>query len=372
MRKRTAFFVILLCLHWVMQGNAKAPANGIEPTIIIETPPCALPAPANLSWSFPTSNTVLITWTPVPGAWGYLVNLVDNTGSTGGVVQSNSILLPVTTNNQYTCYVIPKCSPNTVSVNFIAAKITTYIVIADVLLEYAPPCSSYERVADLDTGSNMAIDYELDGSKDYYLKFLKNGINYEVYFKKEMLQNPPPPPEPDYKFIMKPVEGQNSQLLCANSNNNGCIKFNFKITDNSAEVYFEMFKLGPSSSAATAQINIAENLINPFDAFGLRYCKDQFSGGGDTRDDGVTSSSHSYVVSPFHDYLQIGLDPSKRLKSVRMMDISGRLTFNQTMPDDMEFSEQLILPTEQLAQGLYILQLQSTDGKVEIFKVVKE
>jgi len=254
------------------------------------------------------------------------------------------------------------CGPASVSTEMLTILVPTYIVITDILVDRAAPCSNLTLIPDQNPLSNSIIDYASDVTKDYYLRFLKNNAPYDMYFKRV---NIPTNPMTPYRFQAKRVEGQNTNLNCGSAPLSNCEKMIF--SGGGAQANLQMTR--QIQVSATDQIVISGNT---FDSFALYYCsRGNFNGGGD-RSDANASNSNSYVVSPFHDYLQIGLDPNKRLKSVRMMDISGRLAFNQTMPDDLEFSDQLNLPTEQLARGLYILQLQSNDGKVETFKVVKE
>lgn len=361
MHKRTTFFTILLCLQGLLHAESVSPFGDPQPKITIELP-CNLPAPANIAWSFPTASSVLVTWSNVPGAWGFLANLSSNSGNSGGVTQSNSMLFSVLPNVNYTFTVQCMCDAVTTSPFQTTVMIPSYIVITDILIDRAAPCSNLTQIPDLVPISGSTIDYVSDIIKDYYLRFTKNNLPYDLYMKRI---NTPQNPMSQYKFELRGVIGQNSQINCGLNPLLGCTKAVF--SGGGAQVNIQMSRI--VQAGAIDQIILSGNT---FDSFALYYCTGGNAIGGDDRDKEDTFSAKSYAVSPFHDYLQIVLDSSKRLKSIRMMDISGRLAFEQSIPDYVEFSDQLILPTTQLAAGLYILQLQAADGKVEIFKVVKD
>jgi hypothetical protein len=330
---------------------------------------CNLPAPTGLVVSFPTSTTARLDWNAIPGAWGYRVGLTNQNTAAVQFLEvqapTTHIIVPVEPNTPYRATVQGKCDAfrNSPNVSMVTFGTPVYIIVVDLIPYSLSAC-------------NGDVVYTHQGPLPH------NITNTTQFMTIPTLAN--------FDFS---VQYQGSELrgrMIRNSMNS--VSFGLITQGWGIETLSSIASGTNDAVTIRNQQNPYETLVlslnpdgrlyytasgNGYSNFNLIQCRRSGGGGEPGLETSNTTASNalsSFQVAPnpFADELniQMGEVPTEAFQ-IRLFNTAGQLCVSKDVSKEDAHTNNLALPTEGLAPGMYYLHLSTGNGETVVKKVVK-
>lgn len=362
-----------------------------------ETFSCNLPAPATLNITNITAHSATGTWSAVPGAVAYLVEVERVSNST--IVYSNTVAALTETatglpdGEEMIFRVTPICPGGEASPNSKTGNFTTDIGIDLIVVNYQAPCPGNTTIDQITYNAPGDDEYILYITKDkqYYVDVYQTGNSNDIHHHKFLVS---------YEGNTNQIQAYKSKIQTLDESDPLGTLFGFDAQYNS---YYDIYLFGyallkkPGGSEPMLHYSIGGSLshFSSYAIFSLKAisagwdthngiynitiieCPSEGGGGpkggsGD-RNDLMSGESGGLVIAPnpFTDELMIfnGGDEEVTNANITLMDISGK-TVSQNNAVTILPGGQYLINTGNLANGMYLLKTE-INGTVKTQKVVK-
>lgn len=367
-------FTLLSCFLLLagIQAGPGTPAG--QPVSEETTPPCNLPAPANLQRTFLQPDVVQYTWNPVVGASKYYAVLTNLT--LGGMQVSQqpigtsitfSGLIP---NHQYLFTLAAMCTGKDVSDNKVNDNFKAPNFIIDIIVEAQQGCNPtgapigdyfWNNDPNSPTGGGVyTCAYNWEMGHQYWMK-LSDNDKAILYFNRT-----PNFPTEHFQItvIDEPGGDEYSFVPCG-----GCL---VGIIKKNNDELFKIFYPGDDAVSIIAPPGVTFTI---HDGCGTEPGKG-FGNGGEDRSGAISGANveiPSTYPNPFSDHLTLYFQsfPDDASVQARLFDAQGILQIDTRIQAGDLDGGAYSLPTDHLPPGMYFLQTENTDGQINTQKLLK-
>lgn len=341
MKKIIFLFTLMLSVYGSNQGYA---ASGVVAD-------CALPGPSNLKVTTQNATSFSLSWTAVPGAVLYQVEILED--ATGNPVTSfvtDLTYATVTGLQAGTAYRVQvsatSCIDNPIFGEPTVIVVSTSIIIVDIIIQY--DCPPPTTKVPWQPGGMVQFILPVDGSAANRVKVASNQTgapgSYDFYITAN---------GPDLRI--SPVDSSNWRGRIQNT------VFSVQNISNSSNI----FNVSILSAAATEMTVTVEALQSNLSVFasrcGLR------PPGRNAAETTIQTPETSLFPNPFSDHLTIRqpLVPNRKAAELTVFNALGSVVFSTVLQAD-----ETRIPTVDWPAGLYFIHLQNGEENT-VYKAVK-
>lgn len=371
MKSFIPFLVFVLLFQTLKAGTPSfVSGNGAVETAVS---PCNLPAPANFTLTGVTSYSISTSWDPVSGASAYDVDVYENLPGGGQVWvagtttsgTSATVDVPPGGSGSYDVSVAAICNDGTESSNR-SWLYRVEIIIVEIIAGMTPPdCptgyTEYDGSVDVYVPWEQGYQYQFDVM--YANRISRFGVTMETSFSMEIGKVD----ESYYSpyWVSKPYGVTMSGFTVPPPLSNSKLMW---VRDGEGVSEFPVYRI-EYQKAPNNRLLLRFTDYGGEDYYLRFYNCQESSERSDAAAEGDFTTDNLAVQNPFTDQLKIGVPGGKfEVPFVcTLFDLNGRVALRQsaTVP-----GETMVLPTESLAPGFYVLQIQTSGGN-RTFKVMK-
>jgi Secretion system C-terminal sorting domain len=358
------FSLFLLCCSMLMY-SAEAIAQ------------CNLPAPTNLSVTYPNNSTAQLTWTPVPSAWGYEVDIVNNVTNQTETIVTNTTNASFTgnPNTSYTITVASMCSSTSTSTQTTgtSADFTDWIITTEILVEYQGGSSNeYIFVASGPLTANQTYvteSWAIPADGEIYVfsfKYLNNTTIYGNFIRNQETS--------DNVLISKNPVHAGWGLRGETQVGTGRYQQMWLTTLQFGSRHGLIFNFGNSNGRlefTPVGSNISDFIIYKLPASALPPIdRSDDTSPATTRSD----SSVKLSPNPCTDQLIVQGDANTEAApyQIKVMNVAGQVIHETQLDYTQQLQTGYSIHTAAWAPGLYWVQVRDVQGHISVQKVIKQ